>query len=218
MNRQIVNAIAIEAPPVEKPDTCPRGSQWQVHKFGGTCVASAERIREAAQLVCSDIAEQKVVVVSAMGSHPTSLIKVTDVLLNMVAKASRQDEGFLLDLAAIQEKHVETAKLLLVEGKALNSFVSRLLDDIANLKAMLRAISIGKFATQVQQAMPLRCGHAQTDAQAVANSLHVLICCTLPYCILQFMLQSFTTLISNVMSDSAGKDETTNAEVTRPCM
>lgn len=118
-----------------------------MHKFGGTCVASAERIREAAQLVCSDIAEQKVVVVSAMGSHPTSLIKVTDVLLNMVAKASRQDEGFLLDLAAIQEKHVETAKLLLIEGPALNSFVSRLLDDIANLKAMLRAISIGMLHT-----------------------------------------------------------------------
>lgn len=89
------------------------------------------------------MAEQKVVVVSAMGSHSTSLVKVTDVLLNMVAKASRQDQGFLLDLAAIQEKHIETAKLLLVEGQALNSFVSRLLDDIADLKAMLRAISIG---------------------------------------------------------------------------
>lgn len=106
-------------------------------------MASADRIREAAQLICSDMAEHRVVVVSAMGSHPSSLVKVTDVLLNMVSKASMQDEGFLLDLAAIQEKHIETAKLLLVEGQALNSFVSRLLDDIANLKAMLRAISIG---------------------------------------------------------------------------
>ena len=42
-----------------------------------------------------------------------------------------------------QEKHVETAKLLLGSGRLLNSFVSRLLDDVANLKAMLRAISIG---------------------------------------------------------------------------
>ena len=38
---------------------------------------------------------------------------------------------------------METAKLLLGSGKALNTFVSRLLDDISNLKAMLRAISIG---------------------------------------------------------------------------
>ncbi|DBA71735.1 TPA: Bifunctional aspartokinase/homoserine dehydrogenase 1, chloroplastic [Trebouxia sp. C0005] len=148
VSRATVSAIAVDAPPLENLETCPRGAHWQVHKFGGTCVASADRIREAAQLVCSDLAEQKVVVVSAMGSHPTSLIKVTDVLLNMVAKASRQDEGFLLDLAAIQEKHVETAKLLLVEGHALNSFVSRLLDDIANLKAMLRAISIAGMATE----------------------------------------------------------------------
>ena len=38
---------------------------------------------------------------------------------------------------------METAKLLLGHGKELNAFVSRLLDDIGNLKAMLHAISIG---------------------------------------------------------------------------
>jgi len=45
---------------------------------------------------------------------------------------------------------VETAKLLLGSGRLLNSFVSRLLDDIANLKAMLRAISIGAGSTRRQ--------------------------------------------------------------------
>lgn len=40
---------------------------------------------------------------------------------------------------------METAKLLLGDGKELNTFVSRLLDDIANLKAMLHAISIGRL-------------------------------------------------------------------------
>ena len=44
----------------------------------------------------------------------------------------------------LQEKHVETAKLLLGQGRELNGFVSQLLDDIANLKAMLHAISIGE--------------------------------------------------------------------------
>lgn len=47
------------------------------------------------------------------------------------------------ELSSLQEKHVETAKLLLGQGKELNAFVSRLLDDIGNLKAMLHAISIG---------------------------------------------------------------------------
>ena len=43
----------------------------------------------------------------------------------------------------MQEKHIETAKQLLGQGKLLNDFVSRLLNDIADLKAMLHAISIG---------------------------------------------------------------------------
>ncbi|CAL8471282.1 g10824 [Coccomyxa elongata] len=138
----------IAEPPLEvAAETFPRGGQWQVHKFGGTCVAAAERISEVAQLVADDPAEQKLVVVSAMGSHPTSPVKVTDLLLNMIAKASKQDQAFLIDLAALQEKHVETAKLLLGEGKELNGFVARLLDDIANLKAMLHAISIAGMVT-----------------------------------------------------------------------
>ncbi len=74
----------------------------QVHKFGGTCVAAAERISAAAKLILEEPAQQKLVVVSAMGSHPSSPVKVTDLLLNMVAKASKQDQAFLIDLAALQ--------------------------------------------------------------------------------------------------------------------
>ena len=73
-----------------------------MHKFGGTCVAAAERIKAAAQLIVGEAAKQKLVVVSAMGSHPSSPVKVTDLLLNMVAKASKQDQAFLIDLAALQ--------------------------------------------------------------------------------------------------------------------
>ena len=118
-----------------------------MHKFGGTCVASAERIENIAKYLIADPCASKVVVVSAMGSHVTSPLKVTDLLINMVNKAARQDEGFLLDLASLQEKHVEAAKLLLGDGKVLNDFVARLLDDISNLKAMLHAISIVGMST-----------------------------------------------------------------------
>ena len=38
---------------------------------------------------------------------------------------------------------MECAELLLGPGPELNTFVARLLDDMANLKAMLQAISIG---------------------------------------------------------------------------
>lgn len=120
-----------------------RGTHWQVHKFGGTCMAAAERIRAAAEHVIATPGDGKVVVVSAMGSHPSSPLKVTDVILNMISKAAKQDDGFLLDLAALQDKHVATAKLLLGNGPELTSFVARLLDDMTNLKAMLQAMSIG---------------------------------------------------------------------------
>ena len=43
---------------------------------------------------------------------------------------------------------MDTAKQVLGNGRLLNDFVSRLLDDIGNLKAMLRAISIGLHRSQ----------------------------------------------------------------------
>lgn len=47
-----------------------------------------------------------------------------------------------------QEKHVETAKQLLGEGPDLTAFVSRLMDDVGNLKAMLQAICIGELGAR----------------------------------------------------------------------
>ncbi len=141
--KQLAIRAAVAEPPVlEKEVTFPRGAQWEVHKFGGTCVASPDRIRDVAQLMLKGDS-QRVTVVSAMGSHPASPVKVTDLLLNMVDKAAKQDEAFLLDLAALQQKHLDAAKALLGSGDELNTFVGTLLNDIANLKAMLHAISIG---------------------------------------------------------------------------
>ena len=130
----------------------------QVHKFGGTCVANAERIENIAKYLVADAIQDsksnsksedaKVAVVSAMGSHPTSPVKVTDLLINMVNKAARQDEAFLEDLAALEEKHVGTARQLLGEGTEYDDFVSRLSNDISNLKAMLKAISIAGMSTE----------------------------------------------------------------------
>lgn len=66
----------------------------------------------------------------------------------MIRKAAAQDDGFLLDVTALQEKHVATSRALLddttAEGKAeLTAFTAELLRDIDNLKSMLHAISIG---------------------------------------------------------------------------
>uniref|UniRef100_A0A383V4M3 ACT domain-containing protein n=1 Tax=Tetradesmus obliquus TaxID=3088 RepID=A0A383V4M3_TETOB len=119
----------------------------KVHKFGGTCMASPDRLKAVAELIINEPAQQTVTVVSAMGSCAESPVKVTDLILNMIDKAARQDAAFLVDLAALQEKHVETAKKLLGQGPELTAFVSRLMDDIGNLKAMLQAICIAGMAT-----------------------------------------------------------------------
>ncbi|EFN56810.1 hypothetical protein CHLNCDRAFT_144341, partial [Chlorella variabilis] len=111
---QRVRAIVAEPPELEATATFPRGAHWQVHKFGGTCVAAAERI----EAICTYLVgggdaaregqsgEQQVVVVSAMGSHPSSPVKVTDLLINMVTKAASQNQEFLLDLAQLQAGHI----------------------------------------------------------------------------------------------------------------
>jgi hypothetical protein len=139
---KVSNVVAdAKAPSIEQFQ---RGKHWHVHKFGGTCMANADRIKAVSQLMIDEPGDSKVVVVSAMGSSPTSPIKVTDLILNMIKKAANQDAAFLVDLAALQEKHVVAAKELLGESPELTDFIARLLDDISNLKAMLQAICIGE--------------------------------------------------------------------------
>ena len=108
---------------------------WAIHKSGGTCVASSERIWNVAGIIAEDPSEKKVVVVSAMS-------KVTDMLYNLVDKAQLRDDSYIAALDQVYEKHKATASDLL-EGDDLGEFLSQLQSDVNNLKAMLRAICIG---------------------------------------------------------------------------
>jgi len=113
----------------------PKGDTWSVHKFGGTCVGSWERIKNVAQIIVQDSSEGKLVVVSAMS-------KVTDMMYDLIDKAQSRDGSYVSAVDAVFEKHKLTAMDLL-DGDDLASFLSRLHHDINNLKAMLRAIYIG---------------------------------------------------------------------------
>ena len=90
-------------------------------------------------------------VVSAMGSHPSSPTKVTDLLINMVTKSSNQDASFEEDLEALREKHVVAATSLLGEGRELEAYLDALLEDINDLRAMLKAISIAGMRTEAYE-------------------------------------------------------------------
>lgn len=108
---------------------------WSVHKFGGTCVGTSERIKNVADIVASDVSERKLIVVSAMS-------KVTDMMYDLIHRAQSRDDTYAAALDSVFEKHQLTAHDLL-DGDELASFLSRLHHDINNLKAMLRAIYIG---------------------------------------------------------------------------
>ncbi|GMP36522.1 hypothetical protein CsSME_00008627 [Camellia sinensis var. sinensis] len=130
----VVRETSIEKAQLQKGDT------WSVHKFGGTCVGSSQRIRNVVEIIINDDSERKLVVVSAMS-------KVTDMMYDLIYKAQSQDDSYITALDAVLEKHKLTA-LDLFEGDILASFLSRLHHDINNLKAMLRAIYIAGHATE----------------------------------------------------------------------
>ncbi|KAM7493177.1 hypothetical protein LguiB_027786 [Lonicera macranthoides] len=117
-----------------------KGDTWSIHKFGGTCVGSSQRLSNVADIIVKDDSERKLVVVSAMS-------KVTDMMYDLIYKAQSQDESYESALDAVLEKHKSTA-LDLLEGDDLASFLSKLHHDINNLKAMLRAIYIAGHATE----------------------------------------------------------------------
>ena len=75
------------------------------HKFGGSSLADATRIRHVVDLVLARD-ERQIVVVSAMQG-------VTDALIALAQKAARRDEGWRGDLAALRERHTSTALTLL---------------------------------------------------------------------------------------------------------
>lgn len=122
----------------------------QVHKFGGTCLASAERIDAVCRyLVETAGAGPKLVVLSAMGSHPSSPIKVTDLLLGLVAKAGARDAAYLLELEALEGKHADAARALLgADSPELAEYLAVLRRDMANLSSILHTLSIARMSAE----------------------------------------------------------------------
>src|SRR5580698_4041708 len=105
-----------------------------VMKFGGTSVEDAKAIDRVAAIVEGRLAQQPVVVVSAMA-------KVTDTLLTMARAAGEGERKTALKLCrSLQERHYNTASELL--GTALfTDFHSELGSDFEALDELLRGIS-----------------------------------------------------------------------------
>src|SRR5512143_1438960 len=105
-----------------------------VMKFGGTSVEDSTAIDRAAQIVCSRLAQEPVVVVSAMA-------KVTDQLAAMARAAGEGDRESALQLSrAVRERHYNAASELL--GSAVFGEIhSELEIDFDSLDDLLRGIA-----------------------------------------------------------------------------
>lgn len=102
------------------------------HKFGGSSLANAERIRHVASILLSR-SERQLIVVSAMQG-------VTDALIGLVNLAAAQNPRWETALESLKTRHLETVRQLL-EGDA-HAMELKLLAEFQTLHALLRAQSL----------------------------------------------------------------------------
>lgn len=129
-------------------------SEWVVHKFGGSSVATADGFRQAAQIVlnfrdpksgAAASERRQAVVVSAMGSAGGST-KVTDLLLDATTLAAARDPSYEAKVREVRERHeAAAAELLRSEGEAA-AFQKALEGGLRDLGHVLRAVWLSRRA------------------------------------------------------------------------
>jgi len=103
------------------------------HKFGGSSLADASRIKRVAQILRDRHGERQVVVVSAMSG-------VTDTLIKLAGLAARRDPAWSGACLDLERKHLEACRLLLDGHQATT--VQRLENEFAHLRDLLHALSL----------------------------------------------------------------------------
>lgn len=104
-----------------------------VLKFGGTSVGSIEGLNNLKKIVESH-QRPCIVVVSAITG-------VTNMLIDIFAKAVSPGSKYKDDLALVKEKHLELAQAMLTEQK-YSAFKEELEDDFEKLESLLSSVSI----------------------------------------------------------------------------
>ena len=136
--------------------------EWTVHKFGGTSLAEADRIRRVADIVEASSGDRQAVVVSALGG-------VTDDLLDLLASARRQDTAYRATLEDVRRRHLEVLDALL-EGSSGSAAASAIKDDFRDIEDVLRAIWL--LGTAPETARELISGYGELwSAQILAGCL-----------------------------------------------
>jgi aspartate kinase len=132
-----------------------------VMKFGGTSVQDAAAIRRVASIVASRLAEQPLVVVSAMGG-------VTDKLVQVADAAARSELSAALELLdGIRARHVTTAADIL-KPHAQAAFTEELEVRIAEATALAAQIAAQGSATPAQHSHMLTFGELLSSVLVAA--------------------------------------------------
>ncbi|HET7843136.1 MAG TPA: bifunctional aspartate kinase/homoserine dehydrogenase I [Xanthomonadales bacterium] len=103
------------------------------HKFGGTSMATAERIAHVAKLLRKRPEPEQIVVVSAMAG-------VTDALIRLTNRAAARSPDWRDDWHALRQRHRETARELL--GGTSDEYCAWLDGQFADLVDLLHALSL----------------------------------------------------------------------------
>ncbi len=100
----------------------------KVLKFGGTSVANAANIKQVKQIISSFETEKLIVVVSALGG-------VTDLILQCLDLASKNELGYKTILGQIEDRHISTVKELfpLQQQSTVLSSVKHTLNEMETL-------------------------------------------------------------------------------------
>ena len=132
-----------------------------VMKFGGSSVQDATAIRRVASIVALRLAEQPLVVVSAMGG-------VTDKLVQVAETAGRKDLGAAVALLeAIRARHVLAANDML-PPTAATAFCEELDARIAEAAALARQIAEQGSASPEQRSHMLSFGEVLSSVLVAA--------------------------------------------------
>ena len=104
-------------------------------KFGGSSLATGDRIKNVANIIRQSTTKKKnpIVVVSAFGG-------ITDTLISCGNKASSGDEGYLTIQDEIINRTLSIAKELFPKKEGYNTFINKLNPIIDEFKGLLKGI------------------------------------------------------------------------------
>lgn len=146
IREQIRVSAATASSPSLSPSPPVTTSSWVVHKFGGSSVSDADRIRNVASIIVDQVAtcssSKTLVVVSAVRG-------VTDRLISIIQSAAvrNADMHYAEELDSLYEFHRNLANDLLPQNDA-ESFLSSLRASIKDLTDVLRACWIARSTSQ----------------------------------------------------------------------